>query len=310
MSPMAGSVFGAAAPGLPTYAGPSTCYRFDADSLCSATMPSLSSDDGITYHIRWASAGKTSYTVAPETVPVQGEFSVLHQDDEVIVVEKPAFLPTENTATIKDSVRQRVELLIAKDGSSAANEELQPTARRVFLPHRLDWETSGLVVLALSSAAMRSLSRQFAERTVHKVYVADVLGRPPAATGLVDLALSPDPDRRPMQRVDLGGKSSKTNWEEMSPAEPAAGPARQSRLRLIPESGRRHQLRMHCLAIGCAIVGDGLYVQTPPCEPSASVGDACRSSYSRERLHLHAAELGFAHPRSGVWMEFQSRPPF
>ena len=237
----------------------------------------------------------------------------------------------------------------------------QPAERIVFLPHRLDWETSGLLVLALSAAAMRSLSSQFAERSVHKTYLADVTGSPPAERGVVDLPLSADPERRPRQRIDLGptGKKSTTSWAVIAYSGTQSGALghdagygdeeagegggsevrrrRQAacRLRLTPESGRRHQLRMHCLALGCAIVGDGLYIQPATTHHSAG-GDAvgastcsctgggrsravggdagARTSRSAElnctRLHLHAAELRFAHPASGEQMEFASLPPF
>ena len=347
----------------------------DASSLKSA-------DGGMTFCLPGTGS---CYTVDPELQRPHGELLVLHEDSSVLVVEKPAFLPTENTRTIKDSVRARL----------SRHADLR-------LPHRLDWETSGLLVIALSKDAMRSLSRQFAERSVRKVYVADVLGQPPAgAHGTIELPLSADPARLPRQRVDFGpaGKLSRTEWVVQRRTPHAA------RLRLAPHSGRRHQLRVHCLALGCAIAGDSLYAalslptstaMPPPSAAAPAVAPAaapaaapppagiagvasivrmrlrpasltssptqaasvvtvtigavtaaggataagttgtvtaaggatqatttatacigpCQHQHTHEhitpseRLHLHAAELGFAHPVSGAWMEFHSEPPF
>ena len=414
---------------IDTQAAAAGTFVFDAEALASYSAAGAcqlaSTDDGQTYHAAWVPAGQSSYTSAPEDVPIQGEFRILYRDDAVVVVEKPAFLPTENTATIKDSVRQRIEQMLVQEqrsteaapevtsshtttsgggdssgssssgsgsggggggrrssggGSSGSSSSsttttttsvataahpsgatpppppAQPTERLVFLPHRLDWETSGLLVLGLSAAAMRSLSSQFATRTIHKVYVADVIGRPPARSGRVDLPLSPDPERRPRQRIDRNpssGKQSRTWWEVAAEAGGASGAsggasgasggarpgdcadkeqqagAMASRVRLTPESGRRHQLRMHCLALQCPIAGDGLYLQPtaaaaaaaaaqadgpPPAADAAAMeaasAAAATAAGQAPRLHLHAAELTFTHPTSGERMIFQSEAPF
>ena len=260
-----------------------------------------STDGGITYTA--SSAAGPSYTTAPEDVPVQGELKIVHRDEAIIVVEKPAFLPTENTRTIRDSVRSRIEALVHK--SDAENcEQQQQTERTVYVPHRLDWETSGLLVLALNADAMRSLSDQFAGRSVHKVYIADVTTRQDkqwSEGGTIELPLSSDPERLPRQRVDFGstGKAARTEWAVERCA------AHACRLRLTPESGRRHQLRMHCLSLGSAIAGDGLYEMA---STSATVEKTTR--HRPTRLHLHAAELRFAHPVSGELLSFSSEPPF
>ena len=263
-----------------------------------------SDDDGATWHVTWAAAGETGYTEKPEAVAVQGEMRVLYRDSAIIVVDKPAFFPTENTRTIRDSVRSRVEALLRSDGDCRDQGCTEPPP--VHIPHRLDWETSGLLVVALGSASMRSLSQQFASRSVHKVYVADVLGAPPASCGMIDLPLAPDPDRRPRQRVDFrAGKAARTNWQvertahAISVVADPLGRPHACRLRLAPESGRRHQLRMHCMALGCVIAGDGLY------ERSTCAGDTTPT-----RLHLHAAEITFVHPTEGRPITFVSQPPF
>ena len=261
--------------------------------VVSRPLSTLHSTDGGCTYTCCCAAGP-SYTLEPELVPPQGTLRVVyHEPGAFVVVEKPAFLPSENTARIKDSVRARLESMsIAGDDHA-----------RVRLAHRLDWETSGLLVAALTPEAMRSLSEQFASRSMRKVYVADVLGRPPTRAGTVNLPLSPDPARLPRQRVDFGrsGKAARTEWVVEEEA------ANACRVRLVPESGRRHQLRMHCLALGCAIAGDSLYEGLANAVDGREVSDlSCRPS----RLHLHAAEIGFAHPLTGEPLLFKSEPPF
>lgn len=265
----------------------------NSNASCGSSQPLLVNDEALAhsaalaaegdrYCVAWSSG--PAYTANPEEVPPDGDLNVLHEDGDIIVVEKPAFLPTENTKTIKDSVRSRLE---ASHGSG------------ISFVHRLDWETSGLLVVARTTAAARHLNMQFAARTVAKAYVADVVGAPPGARGEVRLPLAPDELRRPRQCVDLGpqGKACRTAWKVLSELR-GDGAARACRLRLEPETGRRHQLRMHCLCMGCAIAGDGLY--TPPSSARGRPG----------RLHLHAAELSFTHPTSGERRTFTSAPPF
>lgn len=297
-----------------------------------------SPDGGVTFVVRWASASAySSPDVVQELASATARgLQVLFEDDSLLVVDKPSFLPCENTRELKDSVRARVEAhLVARDGAAAA---------AIHLPHRLDWETSGLLVVAKSSAAMASLSRQFSERRMAKVYVADVIGAPPAREGTVDLPLSSDRDRLPRQRVDFGpsGKPALTRWSVLSAGESSC------RLRLEPTTGRRHQLRLHLAALGCAIVGDSLYAEgsggsdgTSDVSASAAAGApatasgagdmapassaagsgggevaaptawaASSSAPGPSRLHLHAVELGFSHPTSGSWLAFRSQPPF
>ena len=217
----------------------------------------------------------TAYTPAEQHPPPSGALTVVHADAAFLVVDKPAYLTVENTVSNKDSVRSRLE---------AAGHA------RLHLAHRLDWETSGLLVVALDAAAASSLSQQFAGRSVAKVYVADCVATPLAARGEVDLPLAADAERRPRQRVDTSpaGKPAVTRWEVA-----AALPSGRCRVRLAPETGRRHQLRMHMLALGCPLVGDALY------------GEA-----GSGRMHLHAAELSFDHPTTGERVTFSSEPPF
>ena len=246
---------------------PTQMTTLQEDESCSPalSLPSertfVSEDDGLTFSVRWASS--TGYTdpSSIERLAANARLSVLYEDAELLVVDKPAYLPCENTATLKDSVRTRMERHVA-NGACVTTADGQP-ARTLHLPHRLDWETSGVLVIAKTKGAMASLSRQFAEREMTKVYTADVLGALPTPSGSVALPLSADPSRQPRQRVDFGatGKACLTRWSVVRTASLDGHTA--SRLRLAPHTGRRHQLRVHMAATGCAIAGDALYMEPP-----------------------------------------------
>ena len=158
--------------------------------------------------------------------------------------------------------------------------------------HRLDMETSGLMVLACHAEAHRQLSRQFAERQVEKRYIAVVRGVPEQAAGEIALPLRCDWPNRPRQMVDWQhGKPALTRWERL-----VAGGDR-CRVGLTPVTGRSHQLRVHMMSIGHPILGDRLYADA---QGQAMAG----------RLLLHASRLAFAHPGSGAALAFDSEPEF
>lgn len=158
--------------------------------------------------------------------------------------------------------------------------------------HRLDWETSGLILLARHKTAHRELSRQFQEREVEKSYTAVVSGVPAAERGEIDLPLRCDWPNRPRQMVDRElGKPSFTRWERLSDE------GERSRLHLIPVTGRSHQLRVHLMELGHPILGDRLYADA-------------KAQAMADRLLLHATTLAFTHPASGEKMGFHDEPPF
>jgi tRNA pseudouridine32 synthase/23S rRNA pseudouridine746 synthase len=156
---------------------------------------------------------------------------ILHADDRLVVIDKPAGLL---------SVPGRTE----PDCASARVQALYPDA---LIVHRLDQATSGLLLFARGLEAQRELSADFAERRVDKLYVAIVAGRL-EGEGLIDLPLGADWPNRPRQQVDLArGKPSQTRWRVLA------------RVALEPLTGRSHQLRVHLAHIGHAILGDALY---------------------------------------------------
>jgi tRNA pseudouridine32 synthase/23S rRNA pseudouridine746 synthase len=158
--------------------------------------------------------------------------------------------------------------------------------------HRLDLDTSGLLVFGISQLAVSELNRQFRERTVLKEYVAEVDGVIADDIGEIDLPISADWENRPRQRIDHeSGKDAQTYYEVMSRRDDA------TRLRLKPKTGRSHQLRIHLAEIGHPILGCDLYAHE-------------RALSRSPRLCLHAEILGFEHPRSKERLSYTSPTPF
>jgi len=206
----------------------------------------------------------------------------------MIVADKPAGL-----LAVPGRGPERADCLAAR---------VQARYADALVVHRLDMGTSGLIVFARGLQAQRHLGMAFAERRVHKTYVAVVGGAVVADAGEIDLPLITDWPNRPRQMVDHArGKPSLTRWrvlERHSAADttPDADACR-TRLELTPVTGRSHQLRVHLMAIGHPIVGDELYA--PPTLAAAA-----------PRLLLHAHELVLPHPTGGHTVAFSSPMPF
>lgn len=167
-----------------------------------------------------------------------------------------------------------------------------PHASGPLVVHRLDMDTSGLLVFGLDAQAQRDLSMQFEARTVHKRYTALVDGVPPGESGTIDLPMRADIDNRPVQIIDHAqGRPSVTRWKLL------ALETDRTRLELEPVTGRTHQLRVHLAAIHLPILGDVLYGPQP------------RTASLSPRLCLHASLLEFAEPGGGR-VRFESRPGF
>ncbi|CAL10747.1 ribosomal large subunit pseudouridine synthase A [Yersinia enterocolitica subsp. enterocolitica 8081] len=188
--------------------------------------------------------------------------------------------------------------LLSVPGRAPENKDSVMTRIQADFPsaesvHRLDMATSGVIVVALTKAAERELKRQFREREPKKSYVARVWGHLAQDEGLIDLPLICDWPNRPKQKVCYEtGKSSQTQYQVLS--RDADG---STRVKLSPITGRSHQLRVHMLAIGHPILGDGFYAH-PEAKAMAS------------RLQLHAQELCITHPEFGTVMHFKCEPEF
>ncbi len=211
----------------------------------------------------------------PIAAPFPRGLERVHEDEAILVVMKPAGLLT--IATEREQERTVHRLL---------REYLAPRGERPFIVHRLDRETSGLLVLAKSESAKRALQAQFEARSVERVYRALVAGRPARAEGTLESRLIED--RALRVRSGAGGRLAITRYRVL------ATRRGQSLLELTLGTGRRHQIRVQLAEAGWPIVGD-LTHGGPP-------GPA-------GRMCLHATRLAFAHPGSGARVAFESAAP-
>ena len=213
-------------------------------------------------------------------MPQATALELAHVDADCVVAVKPGGLL---------SVPGRGEL-----GRDCLAARVQAMFSDALIVHRLDMATSGLMLFARGADAQRRLSQAFAQREVHKRYVAVVDGQLAAMQGEIDLPLGADWPNRPRQQVDAAhGRPSLTRYRVLG-FDPLLDT---TRLELEPVTGRAHQLRVHLLAIGHPILGDALYA--PPAVHARA-----------ERLLLHAAALRFAHPTSGEMLIVESAAPF
>ena len=217
----------------------------------------------------------TSYDYHPPREPY---LSVVYADDDILVVDKPSGLLSVagKDPSLADCLAVRAA-------------DCYPGARIV---HRLDKDTSGVMVLGLSKRAISGLGIQFEKRQTRKAYVARVWGELAEDVGRVDQPQAVGWENKPRQQVDFEhGRPAQTDWTVLA-REPGI-----TRVGLVPRTGRTHQLRVHMLAIGYPILGDPFY----------ATGDALAAA---DRLQLHAERLGFAHPADGRTMEFVVPAPF
>lgn len=210
-------------------------------------------------------------------MPPQEPLDILYEDTEVLGVAKPSGLLSVpgKGAHLADCLLSRVQAVFP----------------HALLVHRLDRDTSGVMVFALSAHAQRHLGLQFEKRQTRKSYVARIWGRPEADKGQVNLPLCVDWPNRPMQHVDhVNGKEAITDWQLMRQE------GETSRIRLKPQTGRSHQLRVHMRELGHPILGDPFYAAGP--------------ARDFPRLMLHAEELKLRSPADGQWLRLWSKTPF
>ncbi|MGB0468157.1 MAG: pseudouridine synthase [Pontibacterium sp.] len=203
---------------------------------------------------------------------------ILYADEQIVIVNKPAdLLSVPGRGEDKqDCVWRRVQKQF-------------PTARIV---HRLDYATSGLMVLALDADSHRKLSMEFQQRRTEKTYQALLTGFLASDSGEVNEPLRCDWENRPLQIVDYEyGKQAQTRWQLINQE------THGSRVRLFPVTGRSHQLRVHMQYLGYPILGDRFYA-------------SAEAQALSPRLLLHAEFLAFYHPHNSNWIEFKAPVPF
>ncbi|MFN3662065.1 pseudouridine synthase [Yoonia sp.] len=209
--------------------------------------------------------------------PPQGPLVILHSDHQVLLVDKPAGL-----LSVPGKGPDLTDCLIAR---------VQAVFPDALLVHRLDRDTSGVMIFAMAPHAQRHLGLQFENRQTKKTYVARVWGEIAEKTGTVDLPLIVDWPNRPLQMVDHeNGRSAVTDWRVVRKG------GGETRVRLMPKTGRSHQLRVHMLALGHPILGDPFY--------------ATGQARDHPRLMLHSETLQFRHPDGGQGMRISAKCPF
>jgi len=209
--------------------------------------------------------------------PPDGPLDVVHADHEILIVGKP-----EGLLSVPGKGAELADCLLSR---------VQAVFPEALLVHRLDRDTSGVMVFALSAHAQRHLGLQFEKRYIKKTYVARVWGEVSEKSGEIDLPLIVDWPNRPRQMVDPeNGKSALTEWQVQRRS------ATETRMRLFPRTGRSHQLRVHMLAIGHPILGDPFYAE----------GEA----RAHPRMMLHSESLRLRHPDGGIGMTFKVKTPF
>ena len=210
---------------------------------------------------------------------------VLHEDGDILVFNKPSGLAVQGGSGVKMDLDRLLWAFANRKG------------RRPKLVHRLDRETSGVIVVAKTSPAAAHLSAQFAGRSTEKSYMALVSGQPKSNSGTIDVPLMRITSNgidlmRPARAPETDAQAATTDWRVVAEG------ASYSLLEAIPHTGRMHQIRAHLAHLGHPIAGDTKYG-----------GLLCLGAIMIPRLMLHAAELGFIHPTSGERVSFSAPLP-
>jgi len=238
--------------------------------------------------------------VAAEPEPEPIALTVLYEDADLIVVDKPAGMavhpaPGSERGTLVNALLFHCGASLSGIGGVA----------RPGIVHRIDKDTSGVIVAAKTDAAHQGLSALFAAHDIERAYIALTRGAPRARRGTIEGAIARSPhDRKKMAIVKTGGRAALTHYRVDEIYGPEARPLA-ARLLCRLETGRTHQIRVHLASQGCPCLGDPTYGSGQPAEPVRRAMAAAGLA----RQALHAAVLGFRHPVTGETLRFESPPP-
>ncbi|MFQ5514173.1 MAG: RluA family pseudouridine synthase [Myxococcota bacterium] len=220
----------------------------------------------------------------PEPVPLQ----IVYEDGDLIVIDKPAGLVVHPAAGHREGTLVHALLHHCRDLSGVGG------VLRPGIVHRLDKDTSGLLVAAKNDTAHQALAAQFKTHSIEREYLALVRGAPPEGHGTIDAAIGRNPrDRKRFSTHAARGRRAVTHWR----VERRLGSLSLLRIRL--ETGRTHQIRVHLASVGLPVAGDPVY----------GGGRGAARALGLTRQALHATRLGFVHPRSGQRLSFDSPLP-
>jgi len=218
--------------------------------------------------------------VQPQAIPLR----VLYEDDDVAVVDKPAGMVTHPARGHAEGTL--VNAALSRWPQIAAFGE----ADRAGIVHRLDKDTSGVILIAKTAAALDNLRAQFQARTVHKRYLALVEGTPPTPEGVIDAPIGRDERQRKRMAVVRDGREAVTEYRLLEEY------AEYSLLEVLPRTGRTHQIRVHLAFVGDPVVGDMVYGRR-------------KQGIKMKRHFLHAASITFEQPRTGELVTVESPLP-
>ena len=242
-----------------------------------------------------------------EIVPEKGELEILHEDSELVVVNKPAGMVVHPSAGHSSGTLVNCLMHHCNDLAGIGG------ILRPGIVHRLDKDTSGILVAAKTDSAHLHLSSQFKQHTVKRQYQAIVWGVPSKEHGIVEASIARHPVRRKemsivksnsdREGVRTKGKRAKTHWKVLKKFKTA------SLMACRLETGRTHQIRVHLTSIGHPLIGDKQYGKSPLKNYSGLSVELIQTIKSFRRHALHAELLGFKHPVTEKWCEFKTNLP-